>query len=146
MDVPMDIFLEVLQAGEQGAVGVARFWRRLKTVCQLAKLAQRGPGFLVLVHQVVDGSLRRIAFGFASAQGCQRWKQDLFLLADMVHQCAGHVLEDVKDFDQRRRMTAVDVSHPLGHRVEARQFGADLGVVLFHDVFTKLMRSEFGRI
>ena len=57
VDVPVQIFLEVGETGEEGPVGVARIGGRVLRPLELAESGEGGTGVLMLAQHAGDGTV-----------------------------------------------------------------------------------------
>jgi hypothetical protein len=64
----------------------------------------------------------------------------------VLGQFGGHAVENLEDFQQRQGVAAMDVHHPLRHRMNARELTTQISMVGIDDVFAEFLRREFRRV
>ena len=146
VDVAVEVGLQFGETGEERAVGVAGFGGRGEIRGQGAEGFEGFAGIGVFLHHGMDRPLQRHRDGFACDQASDGGEEDFFFFGHVGVEFLQQAGEDLMDFDQARRVSAVDAGDPQGHGVEARQFGAQVAVVAADDVFDQLDRWQFRRV
>jgi hypothetical protein len=146
VNVAVEVFFEVVESGEERAVGVAGLGRGLEDVGQLAQPGEGFAGVVVFVEHAGEGAIQGNEAAFSGCEFGDGWEEDFFLLHQVGGEFFLEVAEDVEDFKERLGVTTVNASYPLGHGVKAWEFAPEIGVVGLHDVGRQLVRGQVGRV
>ena len=139
VDVAVKIPFELGEPGKEGAIGVARVPGRLESTGQFAEPGEVGAGILVLAQHARDGAVERHR-PTARRHSLDRGEEHLLFLQHVAVEFEIERVEDLVDPDERRSVTTVHFGDALCHRLEARQFASEKGVMPGDDVI-----GQFGR-
>lgn len=142
----VEVIFEVMEPGEEGAVGVAGFVRGLEAVGQFAQPGEGFAGVIVFVEHAGEGAIKGNEATFPGCEFGDGWEKDFFLFHQVGGEFFLEVAEDVEDFEEGLGMTTVNVGYPLSHGMKTGEFAPEIGVVGLHDMGRQLVRGQVGRV
>ena len=118
MDVKMRVFLQILQTCEESAIRIAGFGWRNKSVAQFAEAFESLADFLMFVQHATNRAIERAGRFFAASQRNDGREKNFFLFHHVRREFVFDGEKNFKHFDERRRVSAVNMRDAFGHRVE----------------------------
>ena len=146
MDMAVQIFLQLAEAGEEGAIGIASVGGGLESMSQFAQAGECVPGTFVLVHHATDRFVQWHRWRFASADRDDGREEDFLFLHHMREHLFLEGAENIEDLDQRRGVSPVNLRDALGHRMQPGQLAIEISMMRLDDVGSEFGDGEIGGI
>ncbi|OJV14024.1 MAG: hypothetical protein BGO12_23465 [Verrucomicrobia bacterium 61-8] len=132
--MPMQILLQVFQSIEKRTVGVTGVGGRLITMGQFPQPSECLSGIIMLMNHAGNRSVEGKHCFTALVHGENCGKENLLFLHHMTVQLLKQASEDVADLQKGRSVRPMNLSDPVGHRMQSWQFAPEEAVMFFNDV------------